>query len=72
MEEQFAVRQEKLKKLAALGIMPYPYRFEVSHRFKDVIAKYKDLSADELKEVPGEIRCAGRIMAIRSMGKSAF
>jgi lysyl-tRNA synthetase, class II len=72
MEEQFAVRLEKLKKLTVLGIIPYPYRFNVTHRFKDIIAKYKDFSADELKEVPDEILCAGRIMAIRSMGKSAF
>jgi lysyl-tRNA synthetase, class II len=72
MEEQFTVRLEKLKKLVALGVAPYPYRFDVSHRFKDVIAKYKDQSADELKTVPDEIACAGRITAIRSMGKSAF
>jgi lysyl-tRNA synthetase class 2 len=72
MEEQFTVRLEKLEKLVALGITPYPYSFSVSHRFKDVIAKYKDLGAEELKEVPDEIRCAGRITAIRSMGKSAF
>jgi lysyl-tRNA synthetase class 2 len=72
MEEQFTVRLEKLKKLAALGITPYPYRYNITHRFKDIIAKYKDLSADELKNVPDEIQCAGRIMAIRSMGKSAF
>jgi lysyl-tRNA synthetase, class II len=72
MEEQFTVRLEKLEKLVALGITPYPYSFSISHRFKDVIAKYKDRSAEELKEVPDEIRCAGRITAIRSMGKSAF
>jgi lysyl-tRNA synthetase class 2 len=72
MEEQFNVRLEKLKKLVALGITPYPYRFNITHHFKDVIAKYKEFSADELKAVPDEILCAGRIMAIRSMGKSAF
>ena len=72
MEEQFTVRLEKLKKLAALGITPYPYRFDITHRFKDIIAKYKGFTADELKEMPDEILCAGRIMAIRSMGKSAF
>jgi len=72
MEEQFNVRLEKLKKLSALGISAYPYRFEVSHRFKDIIAKYKDLSADDLKAVADEFLCAGRITAIRSMGKSSF
>jgi lysyl-tRNA synthetase class 2 len=72
MEEQFNVRLEKLKKLSALGISAYPYRFEVSHRFKDIIAKYKALTADELKAVSDEFRCAGRITAIRGMGKSSF
>jgi len=72
MEEQFSVRLDKLTKLVALGVTPYPYRFDVSHRFKEIIARYKDLSEEQLKEVPDEIRCAGRILAIRSMGKSAF
>ena len=72
MEEQFGVRLDKLTKLVALGITPYPYRFDVSHRFKEIIACYKDLSEEQLKDVPDEIRCAGRILAIRSMGKSAF
>jgi lysyl-tRNA synthetase class 2 len=72
MEEQFNVRLEKLNKLIALGITPYPYSFALTHRFKDVISKYRDFTADALKEIPDEIMCAGRIMAIRSMGKSAF
>ena len=72
MEEQFGIRQEKLKKLAELGIVPYPYRFERSHIFAAVIAAYKERSAEELKEVAAVVSCAGRIVAIRSMGKSVF
>jgi lysyl-tRNA synthetase, class II len=72
MEEQFSVRLEKLGKLAALGVTPYPYRFDSTHHFKEIIAAFKDFSADELKEKPEDVRCAGRITAIRSMGKSTF
>jgi lysyl-tRNA synthetase class 2 len=72
MEEQFNIRLEKLKKLTDLGVMPYPYRFDKTHHLKDIIAKYKDFSADELKEMPDEILSAGRILAIRNMGKSTF
>ena len=72
MEEQFAVRLEKLKKLEQLGVDPYPYRFEVTRRFAEIIARYKEQDAEALKQAAAEVRCAGRILAIRSMGKSAF
>jgi lysyl-tRNA synthetase class 2 len=72
MEEQFSVRLDKLGKLVALGVAPYPYRFDISHRFKEIIARFKDQSEEQLQGVADEFRCAGRIMAIRSMGKSVF
>ena len=72
MEEQFAVRLDKLKKLSELGVAPYPYRFEATRRFAEVIAAHKEQSAEELKQADVEVSCAGRIVAIRSMGKSAF
>ena len=72
MEEQFGIRQEKLKKLSELGITPYPYRFERSHTFAAVIAAYKERSAEDLKQAAAEVSCAGRVLAIRSMGKSVF
>jgi lysyl-tRNA synthetase class 2 len=72
MEEQFGVRLEKLKKLSALGITIYPYRFEGAQRFAAIIAAHNDQSADELKQANVEVRCAGRILSIRSMGKSVF
>ena len=68
MEEQFAVRLEKLKKLQQLGVDPYPYRFEVTRRFAEIIAAFKGQDAEALKQSAAEVRCAGRILAIRSMG----
>jgi len=72
MEEQFSVRLEKLKKLSELGIPSYPYRFDITMRFAEIIAKFKDQRAEDLKQNPQELSCAGRILAIRSMGKSVF
>jgi lysyl-tRNA synthetase class 2 len=72
MEEQFGVRLDKLKKLYALGVDAYPYRFEGAQRFADIIAAHKGRSADELKQADVAVRCAGRILSIRSMGKSVF
>jgi lysyl-tRNA synthetase class 2 len=72
MEEQFAVRREKLKKLQQLGVAPYPYRFEVTRRFSDIIAACQGQDAEALKQSAAAVRCAGRILAIRSMGKSVF
>jgi len=72
MEEQFSVRLEKLKKLSELGVTPYPYRFESTHSFSALIAAYKERDAEELKGENVTVACAGRIVAIRSMGKSVF
>jgi len=72
MEEQFGVRLEKLKKLSELGVAAYPYRFDDPMPFAAVIAKFKDRSAEELKQADEKLSCAGRILAIRSMGKSVF
>ncbi len=72
MEEQFTVRQDKLKKLVELGVTPYPYRFADAQRFAAVIAAHKDRDAEELKQANIAVRCAGRILSIRSMGKSVF
>jgi len=52
-------------KLLELGIDPYPYSFEITHRIKDII-----LDEEQLKEK--EISTAGRIISIREMGKACF
>ena len=72
MEEQFSVRLEKLKKLAELGVTPYPYRFAGAQRFAAIIAAHKEQDAEALKGADVKVRGAGRILSIRSMGKSVF
>ena len=61
--EQERVRREKLEKLKEAGVQAYPERFELSHTLKEVRT---------LPDGTGGISVAGRITAIRRMGKLSF
>jgi len=61
--ELIAIRREKLAKLRELGIDPYGSRFEVT-------TTPGELRADFAEGV--QVRIAGRIVALRDMGKSVF
>ena len=64
---QRSVRMKKLESLREAGINPYPYRFEVTHRSKQVIDNF-----ETLEKSGGKISAAGRIVTIRIMGKAGF
>lgn len=72
LDEQSNVRLEKLKKLEELGIEVYPYSFEKSHDFKELINQFKDSSNQELEAAGIVVKIGGRVIAVRKMGKSAF
>ncbi len=59
-------RLDKLEKIRALGIDPYPHRFQPSHPAHVVVTLLEQESA------PEEVTVAGRIVAHRAMGKAAF
>lgn len=63
-------RLEKLEKLRAQGINPYPPRFHRSHTTEQAIALLKQTEAGLTEDK--EISVAGRIMAKRPMGKVSF
>ncbi|MFH1761275.1 MAG: amino acid--tRNA ligase-related protein, partial [bacterium] len=60
-------RLEKLEKIRALGIDPYPHRHERSHTTQQVLT----LLQQETSLTDG-VDIAGRITASRPMGKAAF
>ena len=66
-EEIIALRTAKLERLRSRGIDPYPARFRPSHTAQQAI---------ELLEGRGEssdpVTVAGRITAMRQMGKTTF
>ncbi len=72
MEDHTKIRLEKIKKIEELGIDCYPYEFDVQDKLSDIRRKYSDLNRDELEEKKIEVKIAGRIIAVRKMGKSAF
>jgi lysyl-tRNA synthetase class 2 len=69
-EEMQNERVRKLKELRAQKINPYPYSYEVKNLSSDLQEKYKKLKNNEKTKETGKI--AGRIMAIRDLGKITF
>ncbi|CAN5613116.1 lysine--tRNA ligase [soil metagenome] len=67
-------RFEELEEIRKMGIDPYPHRFDIDSNSKKIIDGFKDPQNDEEKEQSKlvHVSIAGRIMAIRKMGKAAF
>ncbi len=63
-------RREKLERLRGNGINPYPHRYQRSHTTQEAVALLEQNEAGQAEEK--QVNVAGRIMAIRQMGKSAF
>jgi lysyl-tRNA synthetase class 2 len=70
--EQVEVRRQKLARLKEANWPLYPNDFRPSGTTSEVLAGYGSLSDEELANSPRELRLAGRIMAIRRMGKASF
>ena len=58
-------RIEKLNKLKEDGVNPYPTKYEPTHFSESIKSNYNELEGKTVK-------VAGRIMAIRKMGKASF
>ena len=75
-EELLRIRKEKLSKIRELGVEPYPYKYQVDYLSKELIDKFDDLGVmdDSMLDHPDvrRLRVAGRIMSMRSKGKTAF
>ena len=71
-ENIYKLRLEKLKQIEALGQRVYPTKYEFTHTIPSILAEYSGKSAEELEGSRVNVRVAGRIMAIRLMGKAGF
>ena len=67
VNEQVRQREKNLEALIGLGVDPYPYSYEVTHHAREVIDAFETLETGG-----AEVSLAGRLMAIRSHGKSTF
>ena len=64
-------RLQKIERLRARNIEPYPHRYQRSHTAEQAVALLEQQENLGKTETP-EVSIAGRIMSIRRMGKSAF
>ena len=71
-ENIYELRREKLKKIEALGQPTYRTKYEFTHSVPQILADYSAKTAEELDASRVNVRVAGRIMAIRLMGKAGF
>ena len=71
--ELVSVRLQKLARLRAKGIDPYPHRFDRTHTSKEAISFF---ASEEERNGAGtqtdEVAIAGRIVALRDMGGATF
>jgi lysyl-tRNA synthetase, class II len=63
-----AARREKRAALEAAGVKPFAYRFERSHTASEALAAYDDAMGEQGPTAA----VAGRIVGLRSQGKTAF
>jgi lysyl-tRNA synthetase class 2 len=68
----YDLRREKLKQIEALGQATYRTKYELTHTLEQILADYTPKTAEELEQSRVNVRVAGRIMAIRLMGKAGF
>ena len=71
-EQIYQLRREKLKQLEALGQESYPRRYDFTHTVEQILAEHSSKTGEELEATRVNVRVAGRILAIRLMGKAGF
>ncbi|HET6170580.1 MAG TPA: OB-fold nucleic acid binding domain-containing protein, partial [Terracidiphilus sp.] len=68
----FDLRRSKLAEIEKLGQTAYPNHFSASHTIPEIRAKWGETAAEALDTDRTAVTIAGRIMAIRVMGKAGF
>ena len=70
--DQVIQRRANLEALKALGVDPYPRRFDPSASIEAIVAADSAKTGEELDASQIKVRTAGRILAMRSFGKANF
>ncbi len=72
VNDQQAVRIQKMNDLRAKGIDPFGQAFTRTHRSSELFALYGGKTREELEAMDTSVAIAGRIMSKRRMGKLGF
>jgi len=70
-EESFQLRQEKLARIRARGIDPYPPRYRRTHTADEAVQAFAEWEKAQSGDAP-TVTVAGRVTALRDMGKATF
>jgi lysyl-tRNA synthetase, class II len=68
----FALRQDKLSQISALGQQTYPNQFLTTHTLAEVRLQFSEATPETLDAQRTIVTVAGRLMAIRAQGKAGF
>ena len=68
----YDLRRQKLQEIEALGQQAYPHKFAFTHTAPQILAEYGEKSAEQLEAERANVKIAGRMIALRLMGKAAF
>ena len=71
-DDIYKMRLEKLKQIEALGQQAYPTKYDFTHTLPQILTEYSGKTGEQLEAAKVQVRVAGRIMAIRLMGKAGF
>ena len=65
-------RINKVQKLKAMGINPYPAGYHIDITIAEAIDRYGQMDEDSLRQEIKSCAMAGRIVALRNFGKASF
>ena len=65
-------KREKIESMKSEGIALYPNDVRVTATTEDILNRFGDIDKEALDQVEERFKLAGRIMAVRNFGKSAF
>ena len=68
----YELRRQKLQEIEALGQQAYPHKFAFTHTVPQILADFSHNTAEELEKGRVDVKIAGRMIAVRLMGKAAF
>ena len=68
----YDLRKQKLQQIEALGQPAYPHHFHSSHQVPEILAAHSASTGEQLEAGRVTVTVAGRLVAIRLMGKASF
>src|SRR5258707_4584322 len=70
--DQLRQRRANFEELQRLGVTPYPHAFTRAHAVAELVAAHAGKTGEELDAARVQTTTAGRVLAIRSLGKANF